>query len=150
MQVNPKTYYRLSEISLPYSTVARIKRLSSKIDLDIEKYLRRRALKALEELSDAREYRVEFGEVIKMPSLKDDHIAYKLPFFVYLIHPDEAEVGEVVHPDFFKTMIDDMETDDIVKTGSGKKFGAVMDIELFKISPIIDKLSAIKYFRRIA
>jgi hypothetical protein len=149
MQITPDTYFKLAEISLPHATVARIKKMSNKIDLDIEKHLRRQVMQALEALPDHREYRVEFGELLKMPSTRENYINYRLPCFVYLTHPEEAEVGEVVHPDFFKSMLDDMESDDILKTTSGKKFGAVMDIHLFKISPVIDKASAIKYFRRV-
>jgi hypothetical protein len=149
MQVNPDTYFKLAEISLPHATVARIKKMSTKIDLDIEKHLRRQVMTVIDELPDTREYRLEFGELLKMPSAKENYINYRLPCFVYLTHPEEAEVGEVVHPDFFKSMLDDMEADDIIKTASGKKFGAVMDTHLFKISPVIDKLSAIKYFRRV-
>jgi hypothetical protein len=149
MQVTPETYFKLAEVTIPHATVARIKRLSSKIDSDIEKYLRRQVMQALDSLPDHREYRVEFGDILKMPSNKDNCISYQLPSFVYLIHPEEAEVGEVVHPDFFKSMIDDMDTGDIVKTSTGKKFGAVIDTQLFKISPVIEKIAAIKYFRRV-
>lgn len=147
MEITPENHFFLSEISLPYATIARIKKL--RLDVDIEKYLRRQAVKMFDELPDHREYRVEFGELIKMPSTKDNYINYKLPCFIYLIHPEDAGIGEIVHPEFFKSMLQDMEADDIVKTSTGKKFGAVMDTHLFKISPVIDKLSAIKYFRRV-
>ena len=149
MQITPDTYFKLAEVSLPHATVARIKKMSAKLNLDIEKHLRRQTMQSLDELPDHREYRVEFGELLKMPSTKDNYINYQLPCFVYLIHPEEAEVGEVVHPDFFKSMLDDMEPGDIFKTNSGKKFGAVMDTHLFRISPVIDKFAAIKYFRRV-
>jgi len=149
MEITPDSYFRLAEISLPHSTVARIKPLSTKLELDIEKYLRRQTMQLLDELPDHREYRVEFGEVLKMPSQKDNYINYQLPCFVYVTNPEDAGVGEVVHPEFFKSMIDDLDVDDIIKTMSGKKFGAVMDVQLFKISPVIDKIDAIKYFRRV-
>lgn len=149
MNITPDTYFKLSEVTLPHATIARIKRLSVKVDADIEKYLRRQTMQLLDDLPDHREYRVEFGDVLKMPSSKDNCISYQLPCFIYLTHPDEAEVGEVVHPDFFKSMIDDMDSGDIVKTSTGKKFGAVMDTQLFKISPVIEKIAAIKFFRRV-
>lgn len=149
MQITPETYFKVAEISLPHATVARIKKHAMKMELDIEKHLRRQIKQSLEDLPDTREYRVEFGDVLKMASVKEHYIDYKLPAFVYLTHPEEAEVGEVVHPDFFKAMLDDMEPGDILKTNTGKKFGAVIDTQLFKISPVIDKASAIKYFRRV-
>jgi hypothetical protein len=149
MKVTPETYFIIGEVSLPYATVARVKRLSGQIDIDIEKYLRRQVMTQLDALSDDREYRVEFGELIRLPDRQENCLSYKLPSFVYLTHPEEADVGEIVHPSFFKSMLDDIMTDDIVKTTSGKKFGAVMDTQLFKISPVIDKSAAIKYFRRV-
>jgi hypothetical protein len=149
MQVTPETYFKLAEISLPHSTIARLKKLTHRIDSDIDKYLRRQVMSALDELPDHREYRLEFGELLRMPAIKDNYINYRLPCFVYLTHPEEADVGEVVHPEIFKGTINDLSIDDIIETSSGKRFAAVIDTQLFKILPVIDKYTAIKYFKRV-
>lgn len=149
MLITPETYFAISEIDMPPSTFARLKHKTKAVEDSIEKFLRRQAKANLDALPDNKEYRVEFGDMIRLPSTKEHYILFKLPYFVYLNHPEEAEIGEVVHPAIFEAILDNLDVGDSVKTNTGKKFNAVMDSHLFKILPVIDKLHAVKYFQRV-
>lgn len=149
MLITPETYFQAAEIELPLSTVARIKRNSKQVSLDIGKFLRRQILSSLDALPDTREYRLEYGELLTLPTQNRNLILYRLPAFVYLQNPTDAEVGEVVHPSIFKGVIDDLDSQDVIRAHNGSSFIAVFDQNLFKISPVIQKIDAIKYFRRV-
>ena len=100
-----------------------------------------------ERFRPGRKYKVEMGEV---PSCSYKEMAlttiYSLAAYIYLLKPEDAEVGEVVHPSVFSSNID---TDELVETISGKEFEPVFDNQILSIMPVLSPEDALKYFVRV-
>lgn len=105
--------------------------------------------KSTEQFGLERDFISEFAKnVIETPSDSLFSTQFTLIGYFYLAEADEAEIGEVIHPQLLCESVD-IDNPLLSISPSNYKFKAVFDLKLLELVQIANQSEAVKYFVRV-
>lgn len=155
LPLNRKHHMIVTSVDISLKSKERMLQAASEIAEDADEYVTeaihtfladRLRAQVREHFRPGRKYKVEISSEPVPSQAKSLTTTYSLAAYTYLANPEEAEPGEVVHPDVFSANVGMTE---MVETLSEKTFKPYFDTVLMQVMPVIPHRMAIKYFVRV-